>query len=264
MTRHTSVVKSLCSFTICCALKISTMAENQRDSYEARIQAALQAVTTSGLNPRGQPIYSLRRAAEDHEIVYSTLQLRWKGGNTWAQAVEAKMILTLAEEAILVEWIKAMARRGLGWSPEIIMDAAARISGKSVGLAWLALFRKRHEDIKFLQTRGLEACRAQCLNRTQVTQFYDVLEEVYSRLGATADRVYNMDEKGVQLGVGGRKGVMVDAGQKTVYHIENGNREMVTCIECVCADGTALRTMHIYKGQGHDLEWGRDNPFGAR
>lgn len=240
------------------------MAENKRDDNEARIRLALTAVAISGLNLRNQPVYSLRSAALDHTIAYSTLQQRWKGGNSWAQAVEDKMILTLAQEAILVEWIKAMAERGLGWTPEIIMEAASKICGKPVGLTWLFLFRKRNKDLKFLQTRGLEGCRAQCLNRTQVTQFYNVLEEVYGRIGATADQVYNMDEKGVQLGVGGRKGVLVDAAQKTAYHIEDGNREMVTCIECVCADGTALQTMHIYKGQGHDLEWGRNNPFGAR
>lgn len=234
------------------------------NDYEQRIQAALLAINLSGLNSRGYSIYSMKSAARDFDISYTTLQARWNGRKTHSEAAEDKMLLTPAEEAILVRWTKEMARRGMGWSPEIIMDAASRIAGKQVGLKWILLFRRRHPDIKFLRTRGLEYCRARALNRTQVTKFYDVLEDLYTQHSITPDRLYNMDEKGVQLGVGARRGIMVDAAQKSAYHIEDGNRELVTCIECVCADGSAAPTMHIYKAQRQDLEWGQDNPGHAR
>lgn len=232
--------------------------------YEQRIQSAIQAMQFSGLTPRGYPVYSIKCAARDFTVSYTTLQGRWKGRKTHSEAAEDQMILTPSEEVILVRWIKEMARRGMGWSPEIIRDAASRISGKLVGIKWIILFRKRHPDIKFLRSRGLESCRARALNRTQVSKFYDILEEVYGEHSITPDRIYNMDEKGVQLGVGARRGIMVDASEKAAYHIEDGNRELVTCIECVCADGSAIPTMHIYKAQSQDLEWGRDNPLNAR
>ena len=73
-----------------------------------------------------------------------------------------------------------------------------------------------------------------------------------------------MDEKGIQMGVGKRTLVLVDRDQKTVQQLENGNRELVTVIETVCADGTALRPSVIYKGQRRDFSWGRDNPCNAR
>ena len=244
--------------------KSSTIKTNENDIYEDKIQQALRAVTNSGLNHRQHPRYSLRRASEDFGVKYTTLRLRWKGGKTRSQVKEERMILTQAEEAILVEWTRSMGSRGLGWSPELIMDAASKISGTVVGGKWFKLFCRRHaSEIKFLKTRGLEACRAQSLNRPQTMAFFGILGDTYNHVQATADCIYNMDEKGVQLGAGGRKGVLVGAEQKTAYHIENGNREMATCIECVCADGSAVKTMHIYKAQTYNLEWGRDNPLDA-
>ncbi|KZP14232.1 CENP-B protein, partial [Athelia psychrophila] len=73
-----------------------------------------------------------------------------------------------------------------------------------------------------------------------------------------------MDEKGIQLGVGKRVLALVDRDQKVVQQVEDGNRELVTVIECVCADGTAIPPSVVYQGARRDLEWGRDNPCKAR
>lgn len=231
---------------------------------EKKIQAALDAVVQSGLTANGYPVYSLRSAAQQFSVPYTTLHARWKGRKTRKEVAEEQQILTPAEEKMVVQWTKAMALRGMGWSPEIIRNAARMISGKPVGHKYTLQLRKRHPDLKFIRTRGLEACRARSLNKPQVMKFFDILDDIYGRLQVTPDRIYNMDEKGVQLGVGGRRGVLIDAAQKVAYHIEDGCRDIVTCIECVCADGTAVPTMHIFKAQNFDLEWGRDNPLNAR
>ena len=73
-----------------------------------------------------------------------------------------------------------------------------------------------------------------------------------------------MDEKGIQLGLGARVLALVDRDQKTVYQVEDGDRELVTMIECVAADGTAIRPSVVVKGVRRNLEWGRDNPCDAR
>jgi hypothetical protein len=156
-----------------------------------------------------------------------------------------------------------LGHRGMAWTPSVVMQAASQISGRSCVEKWLRLFRTRHPEIKFSWTTSLETCCAVSLNRTQVAQFFGVLTEVFVRVNITADRIYNVDEKGIQLGVGGRSGVLVGTSQKTTYQIENGDREMVTCMECVCANGDSVPPMLIYKAALRDLEWGRDNPSGA-
>ena len=65
-----------------------------------------------------------------------------------------------------------------------------------------------------------------------------------------------MDEKGIQLGIGARITAMIDHDQKTVYSIEDGNRELVTIIETICADGSILHPSVIFQGQLQNSEWG--------
>jgi hypothetical protein len=58
-----------------------------------------------------------------------------------------------------------------------------------------------------------------------------------------------MDEKGIQLGFGVRITAMIDQDQKTIYSIEDGNRELVMVIETICADGSVLHPSVIFQGQ---------------
>lgn len=130
---------------------------------------------------------------------------------------------------------------------------------------WSRSFRRRHPDLKARWTTGLEACRAQCLNRGLIAEYYDILEELLATYKIEPHNIYNMDEKGIQLGIGGRTMVLVDRDQKgAVYHIEDGNRELVTIIETICADGSSLHPSVIFKGKTRDLEWSRNNPAEAR
>ncbi|KAJ7431088.1 hypothetical protein B0H11DRAFT_1762694, partial [Mycena galericulata] len=63
----------------------------------------------------------------------------------------------------------------------------------------------------------LESCRARCLNRALVSEYFDILEELIKQYNIVPENIYNMDEKGIQLGVGARTMVLVDRDQRTVY-----------------------------------------------
>ena len=104
------------------------------------------------------------------------------------------------------------------------------------------------------------------LNSTAVEEFYDILEQVVQEFGIKKENTWNMDEKGVQLGIGAKVVAIVDHDQATVYSIGDGNRELVTVIEVVCADGTALAPSVISQGARRNPEWGRPeiNPSSAR
>ena len=47
--------------------------------------------------------------------------------------------------------------------------------------------------------------------------------------------------------------VVCRKGRRNPRYIQDGNREMVTVIECVSADGSVLPPMHIYKGSSHSM-----------
>lgn len=232
---------------------------------EERIELAILAIHNSGLNAHdGGRNLGLRKAAELFGLPRETLRNRFNGTTkSHIQASIAKRALTPAEEEVLVEWCKVMGRRGIPLTHATVRDHASDISGREIGVSWTARFMKRHPSLKIKWTTGLEACRARSLNATLVNEFYDMLEEVVKEYKIHESDIYNMDEKGIQLGVGGRVAAIVDRDQKDVYQIENGNRELVTMIETVCADGSSLRPTVIYPGKRRDLEWGRNNPCKA-
>ena len=78
------------------------------------------------------------------------------------------------------------------------------------------------------------------------------------------ENIYNMDEKGIQLGIGAKITATIDWDQKVVYFIEDGNREFITVIECICADGSVLHPSVIFQGVHQNSEWGCNNPCNAR
>ena len=111
---------------------------------------------------------------------------------------------------------------------------------------------------------SLEWCHAQGLNPTVVAEYYALLKELIDEYNIPYENIYNMDEKGIQLGIGMRVAALVDWDQQVAYQIEDGNRELITIIEIVCADGSSIQLSVVVQGNQRDLEWGRVNPCNAR
>ncbi|KIM43929.1 hypothetical protein M413DRAFT_68349, partial [Hebeloma cylindrosporum] len=67
-----------------------------------------------------------------------------------------------------------------------------------------------------------------------------------------------MDEKGCQRG-GGRKAssrkYFVPRARRPKYKQRSANLELVTIIECVCADGTNLKPGFVFQGKEFSPEW---------
>jgi hypothetical protein len=229
-----------------------------------RIERALAALAASGTKRDGNPNLSIRKAAIGYEVPRSTLTDRWHGIPTRREAHAYQLLLTTAQEEVLVEWIKVMGHRGIPMTTKTVADHVADILGQAVSKSWVKRFKARHPELKLKWTSTLEKCRAASLNPVLVNEFYDLLEEVIIGYGITAENIYNMDEKGIQLGVGQKVKAFVDRDQKDVYSVEDGNRELVTVIETVSADGSCLQPSVIYQGKRRDLEWGRNNPCNAR
>lgn len=150
------------------------------------------------------------------------------------------MNLTFAQEDALAEWVKEMGWRGVPLHASAVAQHALPISGKKIGEHWVQCYHIRHPELKVKWTSGLEKCQAQALNPTAVKNFYETLDCLIKEYNIPEENIYNMDEKGVQLRVGGRTLALVDQDQKTVKQVEGGNWELVTVIECVAADRSAI------------------------
>jgi hypothetical protein len=58
-----------------------------------------------------------------------------------------------------------------------------------------------------------------------------------------------VDEIGIQTGEGGREGVLGACKAGLQYQQRDGNRENITVLVTICADGTSISPAVIYKGQ---------------
>jgi len=230
------------------------------------IQLAINAITNSGLKPNGDQQLSICKAAETYDVPCTTLHSHMKGLHTCAKAHVEQQALLPAEEEVLVKWAKVQGCHGIPLAYSTLTKYASEILGKLIGESWPKHFLARHPDLKVKATTSLEKCQAKALNQTAVDGFYDILGDVVAEFGIKQENTWNMDEKGVQLGIGAKVAAIIDSDQATIYSVEDGNRELVTIIEAVCADGTALIPLVIFQGTHHNLEWGRpeNNPSSAR
>ncbi|KAF7343027.1 DDE-domain-containing protein [Mycena venus] len=191
--------------------------------YEKRVQLALTAIRAGVMSERG--------ACKYYRVTRETVQNRAKGVPTHTEAHAHERKLSEAKESILKEWVKVMGARGIPLSLPTIADYASELAGEDVDINWAKRFKERHPDLKR----------------------YDIKSK----------NIYNMDEKGIQLGVGDKIRVLVDRDQKAIQKIDSSNRDLVTIIECICSDGTALHPSVVYEGQRRDLRWGENNPCDA-
>ncbi|KAL1729300.1 hypothetical protein EV714DRAFT_191453, partial [Schizophyllum commune] len=74
---------------------------------------------------------------------------------------------------------------------------------------WYRGFLARHPQLKTKLSRPLEKCRAQALNKVTVERFFALLAQVIEEFNIDPRDIFNMDEKGIQLGVPARESVII-------------------------------------------------------
>ncbi|KAF8234248.1 DDE-domain-containing protein [Tricholoma matsutake] len=221
---------------------------------EDQIQLAINAITKAGLKPNCDQQLLICKAAETYDIPRTTLHSHMKGLHTHAEAHVEQQALSPAKEEVLIKWAKVQGHCGILLTYSTLTKYASEILGKLIGESWPKRFLARHPDLK-----------AKALNQTAVDGFYNILEDIVVEFGIKQENPWNMDEKGVQLGIGVKVTAIIDHDQATIYSVEDGNHELVTIIEAVCADGTALIPLVIFQGVHRNLEWGQpeNNPSSA-
>ncbi|KAF5345707.1 hypothetical protein D9758_013045 [Tetrapyrgos nigripes] len=238
--------------------------------------------STLDLDPLGDPTltqeermdYAVRAMEEDprrsqhtvakfYEVPRATLGTRLKGIRPRKEAHEHEQNLSNAQEEIMVEWAKVRGRRGVPMSLALLGSYAAHVCGRELGASWPQRFLNRHPDLKIKLTQLLESCRAKALNQKTVNNHFDLLESTIKEFNIDPEHMWNMDEKGIQLGIGRRIAALVDREQKSVYSVQSGNRDLITIVEAVNAKGKALHSSFIFPGMKRDLRWAENNPDNA-
>ena len=196
---------------------------------------------------------SINATAKAYDVNYSTLHCCVQGLTLPKKEAHInQQLLTKAEQETLIDWIKYIALTGHPlniWTirPKVqaILEAKSwrNVDGKNPLKSWIRRFMKWHTlHLKMSWGSGLDPKCAKAFNFSTVKAHFMLFKDTMNKSNIPWRNIYNMDEKGVQMG-GGQKGTCTKYffswDDKMQYKLQSDDLQLVTIINCICADGTA-------------------------
>lgn len=121
---------------------------------------------------------------------------------------------------------------------------------KIAGKKWYYAFMSRHPNLTLRQPENISMARCKGFNRTNVYEFFDVLERIVDENGIDAFHIYNVDESGFSTVQKKSPKVLALKGKHQVGFVASGERGINTTLVCCCnAVGTFVPPMFIFKRQ---------------
>ncbi|EGN99148.1 hypothetical protein SERLA73DRAFT_152834 [Serpula lacrymans var. lacrymans S7.3] len=204
---------------------------------EKQIQAACEATSTGAAR-------NLKAACRDLGIIkhhYTALR-RYKGKAVpCREAHIQQQHLNQAQEEVLLEWIQFLGNTGRPLCKQTIAPYVFDMCNKYPSE----------------KPSTIDPMLAQAFNQPVVQDFFKQFEAVIKEHNIPWENIYNMDEKGIQLGGGqnsnGRRFFFSHFDHQN-YTIHGGSLELVTVIECVSAVGANILPGFIFAGTIIDAE----------
>jgi hypothetical protein len=235
--------------------------------HNSRMRAAIDEYREQELNPNAADRLSYRAVADKHDVSKSTLQRLVNGGISMSAFNASKQRLIPAEERIIVDFCLESADRGFPLTVTNVYKCADNIltvqlgdDHPPLGHNWVNNFLTRHRDeLQTHWSKPLDTQRGQALNPTNVKLWFDMVKEHIMDTGILPGNIYGMDESGFPPSDQGTQRVIGRRGTKTQHAQGSAERENVTAIITICADGTVLKPSIIFKGQNVMKKWGDKN-----
>lgn len=209
---------------------------------------------------------------------HNTLANLVKGGRMMADVNAEKGWLLPAEKEIVLDYTIETAEWGFPFSHLRLKEhvdaiVASRLKegfpATGVGKQWTHRFVEKHSDrIQGYKSRPLDTARGRAVNPNTNEKWQDVNER-FTMTGDDGNPMlpeneYAVDEVGFQPNGGSTREIVIGAkGKKIQYQKQDGTRENITVLVTICADGTALSPVVIYKGKHYLVKWAQDNPSHA-
>ena len=124
-----------------------------------------------------------------------------------------------------------------------------------LGQQWVPRFLARHPQLKSVMGKCIELARVKESSPEVIKEWFNVLKQTMDEENISWENVYNADESGFGVGKKRATRVIVDVSLKEAYQAEPGRQEWVTVMECVCADGTFIPSLIIFKGANLCKDW---------
>jgi hypothetical protein len=227
-----------------------------QSSNEARILLALQALQNT-------PELSIRRAASNYEVPRNTLSRRYNGIQSRRDWIPKSRRLSDLEEQIIVQFILDLDSRGfpsrLRFVEEMANSLLADRNMLPVGKRWAHNFIKRQPELKTRLFRKYDYQRAKCEDLSIIRGWFRLVQNTIAKYGIRSDDIWNFDETGFMMGII-MAGMVITGSEKQgrPKSVQPGNREWITVIQAINAEGQSITPFIIGAGQYHLANWYRE------
>ena len=220
------------------------------------MQAALQYLNS--LKPGEKPQYN--KTAAKYGVERSTLARRHQGLSTSRSIRDSgQRALHPQQEKELVSYINRLTRLGLPPTKSRIRNFGSQIAKRELSIHWAGRFIKRHHDDLIVRwATGIDRLRHQADSAAKYKLYFKLLDNKIQQYKIEPRNMYNMDEKGFLLGVVTRSKRVFS---RRLYEegklrslIQDGSREWITLLACICADGSFLEPALIYKSTSGSIQ----------
>ncbi|KAF5715316.1 hypothetical protein FMUND_6914 [Fusarium mundagurra] len=172
--------------------------------------------------------------------------------------------LTVNGEEIIVKFILDLDSRGfpprLRGVEEMTNRLLADRDASPVGKRWAMNFVKRHQELKTRFFRKYDYQRAKCEDPNIIRNWFRLVENTIAKYGIRSDDIWNFDETGFMMGVIASGMVVTGAERRgKPKSVQPGNREWITVIQAINAEGRAIPLFIIGSVQYHLANWYREN-----
>ena len=208
--------------------------------------------------------------AKKYSVARSTLSRKHRGvSGSRAEAGLARRNLQPEQEAELIKYIEELTQRKLPPTREMVQNFASDIAGHPVSESWVTRFLHRYQDELTSQwSTSMDRQRHAADSGDKYKVYFEQLGSKIDFYEVEPKHTYNMDEKGIMIGAVGR--------QKRIFSkrlfkmkqfkqmLQDGNREWISLLACVRADGTALPPALIYPADLKNIQdtWVEDVKVG--
>jgi hypothetical protein len=220
------------------------------------IEAALTSIES--LEPGEPLVYS--KIADRFGCSRVTLARRHQGLQApRSDAAHNRQALHPQQEIELLRYIERLTSQGLPPTRTTIRRLASEIAQKELGVRWVDRYIQRHQiDLVSRWATGKDRLRHQADSQLKYSLYFELLRNKLGQYDIEPRNMYNMDEKGFLLGILTRsKRVfsrrLYEEG-KVKEHIQDGSREWITLLACICADGSHLEPAIIYQSASGSIQ----------
>ncbi|EMT72986.1 hypothetical protein FOC4_g10001829 [Fusarium odoratissimum] len=167
------------------------------------------------------------------------------------------------EEQIIVQFILDLDSRGFPPRRDFVEKMANSLladrDASPVGIRWVHNFIQRQPELITRRFRRYDYQRAKCEDPTIIRGWFRLVENTIAKYGIQLDDIWNFDETGFMMG-------MIEPGmvitslerQGMPKKVQPGNREWITAIQAINAEGQSIPPFIIGSGQYHLANWYRE------